>query len=444
MKKRYFGLAILAAMLVSLAAVSCSKKESTAGKMVMYGYGQPQYWAKFFTNYLADHQDTTKGVTFEMIQTEGEADARQKIQMSFTAGAYNDLPDVTMTQPVSMQALAEGGVLMDVTDFVNQNKNLFIPGTFDEIEYKGKYFALPTSLRPQLIFYNAELFEQYGIDPAEMDTFDGYIEVGRKLKRLSGGKTYLSYVDPRSQTWRYWGRRGLMPQAGAKIWDDQGNVVIDTDPGAKRAFTTFATLFEENLLLKSRIMEPPLYESCRNGEVATFYIGAFWDEFLRMNLPDMAGKWRVRPAPMYQDIGRRGAPVIAIEAIVNKPNGKYADLYKAMWLDFHTNPDSRKKWTDEMEAQNAPYTNPITTAMLDDPYWKEPSPYYGGQSFREAEGFGLQDAAVNMRVTVDDAEADSIISSELEKYVAGDQTMNQAIQNMGKVLRDRIGKTSAK
>lgn len=415
-----------------------------AGKMIMYGYGQPQYWAQIFINYIDAHQDKAKGVIFDMIQTEGEADARQKIQMSYTAGALGDLPNVTMTQPVSMQALAEGGVLMDVTDFVNQHRDLFVPGAFDEIVFKGRYYALPTSLRPQLIFYNKEIFDTYGIDPAEMDTFEGYINVGRKLKAASNGKTYLSYVDPGDRTWRYWGRRGLLPQAGAKIWDDAGNVVIDTDPGAKRAFATFAALNNEGLLLKSRIMEPPLYEACRNGEVATFYIGAFWDEFLRANLPDMAGKWRVRPAPQYADIGKRGAPVIGIEAIINKKGSPYGELYKEIWLDFHTNPVTRKAWTDAMESQNAPYVNPITTEMLKDSYWKEPSPYYGGQSFRESEGIGLLDAAVNMRITVDDAEADSIISAELEKYVAGDQTIDQAVANMGKVLREKIGKTTAK
>ena len=96
-----------------------------------------------------------------------------------------------------------------------------------------------------------------------------------------------------------------------------------------------------------------------------------------------------------------------------------------------------------MVEQNAPYPNPMTMELLADPFWKEPSAYYGGQSFREMEGIGLQNPSENLRVTTNDAEADQIISAEVEKYVAGDQTMAQAIENMGKVLRDRIGKTTA-
>ena len=43
-------------------------------------------------------------------------------------------------------------------------------------------------------------------------------------------------------------------------------------------------------------------------------------------------------------------------------------------------------------------------------------------------------------VTPNDAEADNIISAEIEKYVAGEQTMDQAISNMDRELKARIGK----
>ena len=47
------------------------------------------------------------------------------------------------------------------------------------------------------------------------------------------------------------------------------------------------------------------------------------------------------------------------------------------------------------------------------------------------EGEGLKNVSTNLRVTTKDAEADTIISAELEKVVANAQTMDQAIANMG-------------
>ncbi len=409
------------------------------GKMVVYGYGQPQYWQQFFEDYLAAHPDVAPGVTVEMVQTEGEADARQKIQLSFTAGAYNELPDATASAPVSMKALADGGVLMDVTEYVEQFEDRFVAGALDQLYYKGRIYCLPKDLRPQVLFYNQAIFDQYGIDPADMTTIEGYIEAGRQLKEASDGEVYLSYVDPGSFTWRYWGRRGLMPQAGAQIWDEGGNVVIDTDPGAKRAFGTLSTLYEEDLLYKSAIFQPPLYEATREGKIATFYIGAFWDEFLRKNLPDMEGSWRVMPVPVYEDLQLGGAPVVGLECLVNKPDPVYADLYKTIWEAYQFDSEARNQWTEQMVEQEAPYSNPIALDLLTDPLWQEPTAYYGGQSFRAAEASGLVNVSKNLVVTEADAEADAIISAELENYVAGNQTMAEAIANMGEQLRSRIG-----
>jgi len=409
------------------------------GKMVVFDYGQPQYWQQFFENYLEDNPDVAPGVTVEMVQTEGEADARQKVILSYTAGAYDELPDAVASAPVSMKAMAEGGILMDVTEYVESFEDRFVDGALDQLYYKGSIWCLPKDLRPQLLFYNNEIFEQYGIDPAEMSTFEGYVEVGRKLKEASNGEVFLSYIDPGAYTWRYWGRRGLMPQAEARIWDDEGNVVIDSDPGTQLALGTLETLYSEGLLYSTTMFQPPLYDATREGKIATYYIGAFWDEFLRQNVPDMEGKWRVMSAPVFEDVGLGGAPVVGMQCLIDKPNPVYADLYKLVWEDYHFNAAAREKWTNQMVEQNAPYSNPIARELLEDEFWKEPEPFYGGQSFREMEGKGLENPSQNLRVTEKDAEADQIISAEIEKWVAGSQTMDEAIANMGQQLRDRIG-----
>jgi len=312
-RKMIFGLVLFVGVLLQVSVFATGTDEATAeggiyppGKMVQYSYGQPQYALQYIEGFLERNQDIAGGVTAEMVQNDGEADVRQKITMSFTAGAYDELPTAISTAPVSMLAMAEAGILLDLTDMIMPIKDQFVDGAFDQLLYKGKYYGFPRSLRPQVLFYNTEIFEKYGIEPEEMDTIEGWIEVGRKLKQASNGEVYLSYVDPGSRAWRYYGRRGLMPQADAKIWDDDGNIVIDTDPGMKLAFGTLDTMYKEGLLYKSAIFKPPLYEATRDGKVATYYMGAFWDEFLRKNLPEMEGKWRAMPAPMFEDIGMEG------------------------------------------------------------------------------------------------------------------------------------------
>ena len=268
---------------------------------------------------------------------------------------------------------------------------------------------------------------------------NGYLEAGRLLKERSNGEVYLSYIDPSTFTWRYWGRRGLMPQANARIWDEKGNVIIGSDEGTKLALGFLDQLNSEGLLYKTNMMSQPLYEATDDGIIATYYIGAFWDEFLRGNLTKTAGDWRVMSAPVFEEIGTAGAPVGSFYCLVDAHNEAYTELAEMMWKDFVTDGEAYKTWVNKMTEVNGPYSNPISLEMLQDPFWQEGSDFYGGQSFRKAESDGLINPSANMPLTLNDAEADSIISAEIEKYVAGEQTMDQAIANMQSELTLRIG-----
>lgn len=409
------------------------------GTITIYGTGQPQYLQEYYDAWLDAHRDIAPDVKIEIVQTEGHAQSREKITMTALSGAEDDLPDAAYLDPVNIIDLAQAGMIRDETEFLKPYLDQMVDGATADAAISGKIYGLPESVRPNMLFYNKDIFDAYGIDPAMMGTVDGYIEAGRQLKEKSGGEVYLSYISPGSKTWRYWGRRGLMPQAGARIWDENGAVVIGEDKGAKLALGALDTLYSQGLLLKSEIMEPALYDAVNQKKVATFDIGAFWDEFLRKNCQQTAGQWRVMPSPGFDGVGKAGAPVASYFCILNKGKNVYAGLLEQLWKDFTFDTESRNTWVKSMEAQNAPYANPISREMLQDGFWKAPSDFYGGMSFREMEGKCLENGAANLVVTPQDAEADEIISSELENYVAGNQTMDQAIGGMDRNLKAKIG-----
>ena len=391
------------------AEASGEKQVFPAGTVTVYAMGNPQYRQQWFETWLDNHRDIAPDVKIEFVQTKGTADIREKITMTALSGATDDLPDAAMLDPVTIQDLAKAGLLKDETEYLTPLIDKMVDGATTDATISGHIYALPDSVRPQVLFYNKAIFDEYGIDPEMMKTMDGYIEAGRQLKEKSNGEVYLSYIDPTSKTWRYWGRRGLMPSAGAKIWDENGEVVIGSDEGTKKALGALDTMNTEGLLLKTTIMEPALYDAINKKQVATFCIGAFWDEFMRKNCEATKGDWRVMSAPEFEGVNKAGAPVSQYMGIIEK-------------------------------GDNAPYSNPVSKELLQSDFWKEPSDFYGGMSFREMEGKCLENGAENLVVTPQDAEADEIISAELENYVAGNQTMDEAIANMDKNLKAKIGK----
>ena len=164
--------------------------------MVIWAFGQPKFLQLQLDDYLARNPGEVRGVTAEVVATKGEEEVRQRTMLAFASGTWGDMADVISTFPVSMQAMAEAGVLMDVTSYLEPFRGKFVAGAYDQGFFKGKLWALPRSSGRSSLFYNKEVLDKYGIDPRQMSTFEGYLEVGRKLKAASKGQVLLSYEDP--------------------------------------------------------------------------------------------------------------------------------------------------------------------------------------------------------------------------------------------------------
>jgi multiple sugar transport system substrate-binding protein len=417
-----------------------SKQVYQDGSVLIWSTGQPQFRKMYYQGWIERNRDIAPGVNVEVESIATMSEGQQKLAMYSLSGDTESMPEVIMLDAVGIVDLVSAGLLQDVTSYYNSVSAEFVDGAASDATINGKVYGLPDAVRPQMLFYNAAVFEKYDVDPAMMATFEGYYEAGKLLKERSNGEVYLSYVDPANYTWRYWGRRGLMPQANARLWDENGNIVIGQDAGAKLALEYFAKLNESGLLYKTRMFQQPLYEATDDGKIATFYIGAFWDEFLRKNLTATAGDWKAMSAPVFESVGTAGAPVSTSFCLVDTGTNEYTELFQQLWYDFQTNTAERNAWVMEMDKIKGPYSNPVSKKILADPFWQSPSEFYGGQSFKKAEGDGLANSSKNMTVTASDAEADTIISAEIEKYVAGEQTMAQAIANMDKELKIRIKK----
>ncbi len=445
MKKSFAVICILVLCLLMFCANAESYQPDRsvkypAGKLVIYGYGNPQAYETQFKLWCEMHPEQCEGVEIEVVQCEGAEDVRKKIMLTYQSGAYEDLPDLIATQAATLNAMAKTGIVLETTDYLSTLKDELLEGVTGDVTVDGKAYAMPVSFRPQILFYNQVIFDEYGIDPARMDTFDGWIEVGKELRDKSEGKVALTSISPSQKTWGYVGRRGFWPQAGAKIFDEQGNVVFGSDPGTRQAMATLNTLLEEKLVLITQVLQPPMWDATRNHEIATFYVGAFWDEFLTKNVPEQSGEWRLMKAPTY-DNGLRGAPVTEMFCIINKQGEtKYEQLIKDCWYDYQFTAEFRNKFADIMAEQTMPCWNPLSKELAANDYWKQPAEYYAGQSFKEMETTGLENSAPNMVITASDVEADAIIINGVDKLVAGEWDMETTLANIDAELKTKLGK----
>ena len=72
-------------------------------------------------------------------------------------------------------------------------------------------------------------------------------------------------------------------------------------------------------------MRPPT-----RGIIATYYMGAFWDEFMRGNLTETAGNLAGHGGAGVLEIGTGGAPVSTFYCLIDKHDDTYVGLLQKL------------------------------------------------------------------------------------------------------------------
>ncbi len=142
-----------------------------------------------------------------------------------TTVAANDAPDIIQMDELYIASYAESGVLLDLDtvadqlDTSNFDENAVATGAVD-----GAQYAIPVGLTAYSMVANLDLLDEYGVEAPDDNTWswDDLKEIGTQISEASGGE--VTGV----QSWGFdiggvniWAR-----QAGAALYDDEGNVAL--------------------------------------------------------------------------------------------------------------------------------------------------------------------------------------------------------------------------
>ncbi|WP_432502544.1 ABC transporter substrate-binding protein [Kineococcus arenarius] len=94
--------------------------------------------------------------------------------------------------------LVNAEALVDLTDWIGANGDIgtddFLPSVYDPYTLlDGKRYGLPFDGDTHVLYYNAEVFERYGVAPPT--TWDEYDAAAAKITRDSGGSVYGAIVE---------------------------------------------------------------------------------------------------------------------------------------------------------------------------------------------------------------------------------------------------------
>ncbi|MHB9292767.1 ABC transporter substrate-binding protein [Hollandina sp. SP2] len=299
---RKLGLYLCIAALV-LALGGCSKSNSpgassgtASNKLVVWSFTD-EIGGLVDNYYKPAHPDMT--IEYSLTPTE---QFPNKLDPVLASG--QGAPDVFGLEDAFVRKYVESGLLLDITDIYEANKDKILQYPVDVGSYNGRVYGMSWQATPGAVFYRRSLAQKYlgTDDPEVVQTYfkdlDTFLKTAEELKTKSDGACVAvsAFQDL------------LMPYKAAreKPWVVDGKLSID--PAMESYLDTVKLLHDKGYEGRAQQwsegwfagMQGKLTDE-RNVTVEVFsYFLPTWGlhYVLKTNAPETAGDWAMIPGPM--------------------------------------------------------------------------------------------------------------------------------------------------
>jgi arabinosaccharide transport system substrate-binding protein len=299
-----------------------------------------------------------------------------------------------------------------------------------------------------MLAYRRDIIEQLGINVEELDTWDKFVQVGRRITKDKDGDGVVDQYMMDIPYGGNWGLIMLMLQRGGQLFDAKGNVVFDSAETAEVIDWYLHQTRGPNRIMTDCGATQLLMKAMRDGLVLFFVTPDWRSRAFETDMPGLAGKMALMPMPAWTPGGRRtsvwGGTGLVITKRTKHPELAW-ELAKFLYFDKaelgqrykRTNiiPPFKEAWNlpefsepnpfysnqpiGKMYAELAPQTPPQYSAVGDglarsslDQAYSRVAQYYkahGDEGLTEKIRFELKHAADRVREM---AQRDNVFHSE--------------------------------
>lgn len=303
--KRLFAL-ISFVIVFSLVLTACSG--GTSEKIQGSGKGSKQLiaWAwninvPVLEKAAKDFEKANPGFKLKVVEMGNDA-VYSKLTTGLQAGGQG-LPDIVLVE----DDRAQGYLKSFPKKFVDLTKKGFdkhldkFPGYKKELLTKdGSIYGFPFDAGPTGVFYRTDYFQQAGVDPNKIETWDDLIEAGKIIKQKVG--VDLIGIDTNNDDGLY---RMMLNQQGTFYFDKDNNIQF-TSQQSKKAMEVNQKLKDAELV-KNTVGWDAWVSALAEGKVAIAPSGAWLSGSLTKQSPETKGKWGVFLLPAFEKGGNRAA-----------------------------------------------------------------------------------------------------------------------------------------
>jgi lactose/L-arabinose transport system substrate-binding protein len=357
------------------------------------------------------------------------ADTYQQLQLAASAGSGG--PDISVIEDSHLAQFVELEVLADLTDQVAPYVDKVNDYRWLQARLDDRYYAMPWDSGPVAVFYRRDVFETAAVDPATIKTWEDYYGVAKTIQEKAGA-AMLAQAKARNSGRTF---EMLLWQRGLGYVDQEGNVILDTEPHVLETLEYLGRFWTEGLATDTEEWTDPWYKEMADGAVASIpgavWMGTFLKSFIA---PDAAGKWGVIKLPTWGEepsqSSNDGGSTLAIFEASEQKDAAWA------YVEFHLGRDESQltiyKETDLFPGLETTYA---------DPFFQEPDPYFADEPVRSLFAEVVAQVPAAGIYTTDYQEMNGLLTPELQRYAVGEQDAEAALSNAADAIRERTGRS---
>ncbi|MFK0257046.1 ABC transporter substrate-binding protein [Streptomyces sp. NPDC090445] len=316
------------------------------------------------------------------------------------------------------------------------HRDAFAPGLWQTVSPDGKRVnALPWEANSAGFHYRADLFERAGLDAEALQTWDDTVEAGKQLKARTGA--FLLGIDkPASQADAANFFQMLLQLQGAFCFDLDGRITLDS-PEAVKALTLIKTLNDAGLVSDLAGGWNALMGSLKQGTTAVYPWPTWFGGIIEEQVPDQAGKWKVRLPPAVRRGGSSAATVNSTHLAVAGSSRHRAAAWT--FIEFVlTRPAS------QVRIYRSKGIAPALMAAYEDTVFHEPSAFFGGQRKGEIFLAALKAPQPAFHYTADYARALKLVTDAQSKVLLKGADPARALREAADQLARQTGRKVAR
>lgn len=250
----------------------------------------------------------------EFLVVEGNALVSRTLSAAWAGTPVADMMEVERGQVGSFfTGPIEDVPFADLTDRLHDEGiyDMFPPQAFSLWSSRGRIFGLPHDIHPVVLAYRHDiLLEEYGITPeafeASIETWEDFVRVTKPLVRDLDGDGV-----PDRYPLGIWYTESdqlelLLSQANGGAFDSEGRPTINSETNAMvLAHLVSWCIGPNRIAINAPNFQDGGNQMRREGEVLCAIMPDWLAGVFKVQLPSMAGQWRIMPLPAWEPGGRR-------------------------------------------------------------------------------------------------------------------------------------------